>query len=227
MSSARSNAAARSRRAGEGPGMPQQQQQQPNGRPGQQVQQGQQGQQANNLKLSVSDAIALITLRLGRVEQLVQNMPVDGQTSLANNLDENVRIVDNTVFENMVQRLDSLEKNQRILAERKPTVIAQQPTNTVVAPVSAVVTESIDVLKAEMVQVKELLLHLQSFTMQTNQRLSDIVFTGNEFLENDECDNDIISGNIIDETSAHKLLNFGQPVENDLVVTNVEEEVSN
>ena len=223
MSSARSNAAARSRRAGEGPGMPQQQQ--PNGRPGQpgQGQQGQQGQQANNLKLSVSDAIALITLRLGRVEQLVQNMPVDGQNSLANNLDENVRIVDNTVFENMVQRLDSLEKNQRILAERKPTVVAQQTTNTIAAPVSAVVTESIDVLKAEMVQVKELLLHLQSFTMQTNQRLSDIVFTGNEFLENDECDNDIISGNIIDETSAHKLLNFGQTVENDLVVTNVEE----
>ena len=220
MSSARSNAAARSRRAGEGPGMPQQQQ--PNGRPGQPGQ-GQQGQQANNLKLSVSDAIALITLRLGRVEQLVQNMPVDGQNSLANNLDENVRIVDNTVFENMVQRLDSLEKNQRILAERKPTVVAQQTTNTIAAPVSAVVTESIDVLKAEMVQVKELLLHLQSFTMQTNQRLSDIVFTGNEFLENDECDNDIISGNIIDETSAHKLLNFGQTVENDLVVTNVEE----
>ena len=123
----------------------------------------------------------------------------------------------------MVQRLDSLEKNQRILAERKPTVVAQQTTNTVAAPVSAVVTESIDVLKAEMVQVKELLLHLQSFTMQTNQRLSDIVFTGNEFLENNECDNDIISGNIIDETSAHKLLNFGQTVENDLVVTNVEE----
>ena len=220
MSSARSNAAARSRRAGEGPGMPQQQQ--PNGRPGQPGQ-GQQGQQANNLKLSVSDAIALITLRLGRVEQLVQNMPVDGQNSLANNLDENVRIVDNTVFENMVQRLDSLEKNQRILAERKPTVVAQQTTNTIAAPVSAVVTESIDVLKAEMVQVKELLLHLQSFTMQTNQRLSDIVFTGNEFLENNECDNDIISGNIIDETSAHKLLNFGQTVENDLVVTNVEE----
>jgi hypothetical protein len=205
-----------------------------NGRPGQQAQQGQhgqqgqqQGQQANNLKLSVSDAIALITLRLGRVEQLVQNMPVDGQTSLANNLDENVRIVDNTVFESMVQRLDTLEKNQRILAERKPTVVAasaQQTTNTVAAPVSAVVTESIDVLKAEMVQVKELLLHLQSFTMQTNQRLSDIVFTGNEFLENnDECDNDIISGNIIDETSAHKLLNFGQTVENDIVVTNVEE----
>jgi len=225
MSSARSNAAARSRRAGEGPGMPQQQQQ-TNGRPGQQTQHGQ-PQQANNLKLSVSDAIALITLRLGRVEQLVQNMPVDGQNSLANNLDENVRIVDNTVFESMVQRLDTLEKNQRILAERKPTVVAQQTTNTVLAPVSAVVTESIDVLKVEMVQVKELLLHLQSFTMQTNQRLSDIVFTGNEFIENDECDNDIISGNIIDETSAHKLLNFGQTVENDLVVTNIEEEVAN
>jgi hypothetical protein len=41
--------------------------------------------------------------------------------------------------------------------------------------------DSVDVLKAEVVQVKDLLLKLQSFTMETNQKLSDIVFndTGN------------------------------------------------
>lgn len=211
-SSARSNAAARARRAG-GDMPPPPQQQQMNGRPGQQQQ-----QPANNVKLSISDAIALITLRLGRVEQIVQTMPVDGQPNLGNNLDENVRIIDNTVFENIVQRLDSLEKNQRILAERKPVVQAQ-----VQASVSPQVNEAVELLKVEVSQVKDLLLQLQSFTMQTNQRLSDIVFSENDNENPEDYDNIIISGNIVDEASARKLLNLGQPVENDIVVTEVEQ----
>ena len=213
-SSARSNAAARARRAG-GDMPPPPQQQQMNGRPGQQQQ-----QPANNVKLSISDAIALITLRLGRVEQIVQNMPVDGQPNLGNNLDENVRIIDNTVFENIVQRLDSLEKNQRILAERKPVVQAQAQMP---ASVSPQVNEAVELLKVEVSQVKDLLLQLQSFTMQTNQRLSDIVFSENDNENPEDYDNIIISGNIVDEASARKLLNLGQPVENDIVVTEVEQ----
>lgn len=213
-SSARSNAAARARRAG-GDMPPPPQQQQMNGRPGQPQQ-----QPANNVKLSISDAIALITLRLGRVEQIVQNMPVDGQPNLGNNLDENVRIIDNTVFENIVQRLDSLEKNQRILAERKPVAQVQVQTS---ASVSPQVNEAVELLKVEVAQVKDLLLQLQSFTMQTNQRLSDIVFSENDNENPEDYDNIIISGNIVDEASARKLLNLGQPVENDIVVTEVEQ----
>jgi hypothetical protein len=192
MSSARANASARNRRAG-GNEMPPPQ---IPGRPGQQMQQMQ-----GAPKLSISDAIALITLRLGRVEQIIQNMPVDGHHSLGQD-GENIRIVDDSVFESIVQRLDSLEKGHQDLSSRKPVI--QQQTRTVApttASVSTEVTESIDVLKAEMVQVKELLLGLQSFTMQTNQRLSDIVFNGSEFIDmNEECDG-IVSGNIIDDAS--------------------------
>ena len=197
MSSARSNAAARSRRAGgDMPPPPQQM----NGRPGQQYQQ--QGQQMQGgAKLTISDAIALITLRLGRVEQIVQNMPVDGQTSLG----ENGGVVDDAVLANIAQRLEALEKGQKLLAERKPTVVASSaPVNTV----NPQLTESVDVLKAEMTQVKDLLMQLQSFTMQTNQRLSDIVFNGGEFVDHaEECeDDDIVSGNVVDDASAQALL---------------------
>jgi hypothetical protein len=204
MSSARANASARNRRAGGD--MPPQQM---NGRPGQPMQQQIQQPQLPP-KLSVSDAIALITLRLGRVEQIIQTMPVDGQNNIAAD-GENIRIVDNAVFESMVQRLDSLEKAYHVLATTKKTEVSapvSQSTPSVVAAPKEV-TETIEVLKAEMVQVKSLLLNLQAFTMQTNQRLSEIVFNGGDFLEiNEECDG-IVSGDVLETTLLDNNITIG------------------
>jgi len=207
MSSARSNAAARSRRAGGD--MPPPPQQMNGGRPGQQGQQMQQMQQMQGgAKLTISDAIALITLRLGRIEQIVQNMPVDGQM----NLGENAGVVDEAVIANIAQRLEALEKGHKVLAERKPNVVTST-AHVPVSPVNAQLTESVDVLKAEMTQVKDLLMQLQSFTMQTNQRLSDIVFNGGEFVDHaEECEDDIVSGNVVDDASAQILLGLQNAV---------------
>jgi hypothetical protein len=174
-------------------------------------------------KLSVSDAIALITLRLGRVEQIVQNMPVDGQSAVGAD-GENIRIVDNEVFENMAQRLDALEDGHKELAARKPVVSAAP------APVAQVVnnaitkglSESVEVLKAEMVQVKDLLLNLQAFTMQTNQRLSEIVFNGGEFVETLDDTDGIISGNVVEDSTPIQSVN-GEILES----TSLEELVAN
>jgi len=193
MSSARANASARNRRAGgDMPPPPQIQ-----GRPGQPMQ-----QQQLPAKLSVSDAIALISLRLGRIEQIVQNMPVDGQSNVGPDGD-NVRIVDNKVFENMAHRLDALEKGQQVLASRKPVIsapISAAVPQIVNTALSTEISESVEVLKAEMVQVKDLLLNLQSFTMQTNHRLSEMVFNGGEFVDTIDDTDGIISGNIIEDS---------------------------
>ena len=65
-------------------------------------------------KLSISDAIGLITLRLGRVEQWVietEHEKDETTPSNVNNLPENSKIIDNSIFTNMISRLDSLEKN--------------------------------------------------------------------------------------------------------------------
>jgi hypothetical protein len=192
MSSARANASARNRRAGgDMPPPPQMQ-----GRPGQPVQQQQMQMPA---KLSVSDAIALITLRLGRLEQIVQNMPVDGQSNMGAD-GENIRIVDNEVFESMAQRLDDLEKGHQELAARKP-VVNSVATPSTGGAASKALSESVEVLKAEMVQVKDLLLNLQGFTMQTNQRLSEIVFNGGEFVESLDNTDGIISGNVVEDST--------------------------
>ena len=149
MSSSRSIAAARSRRAGESappvsggrpvtsigshaafaPQNPYSQQQQQYGgnvksnvrtakQPPQQQQkqmQQQQQQGSNNLpfsKLSVSDAIGLITLRLGKVEQFIIDIET-GEHPLKSDGDsipENSKIIDNSVLTTMISRLDALEK---------------------------------------------------------------------------------------------------------------------
>uniref|UniRef100_A0A6C0B109 Uncharacterized protein n=1 Tax=viral metagenome TaxID=1070528 RepID=A0A6C0B109_9ZZZZ len=155
MSSARSNAAARSRRAG---GADNQQQQQ--------LQQNGNVKQTGPVKLSVSDAIGLITLRLGRVEQILQNMPVDGGSTSIQGLGENARIVDDAVFLNIIQRLEALEKGQLTLKQDLQKI----PTNAPTLPL-----EKFEKIDNDIENVKTSLLQLQSFTMQTNQQLSEML----------------------------------------------------
>jgi len=161
MSSSRSIAAARARRAGEAappvsgnrPGTsigshaafaPQPPGYQPNVRttrtaqpPQPQYQQKTQYQQqqyqqptpTNGLpfnKLSISDAVGLITLRLGRVEQFMIELQHDGvPSSNETAIPENSKIIDNSVLTTMISRLDSLEKrepSQPVIAQTTPSV---------------------------------------------------------------------------------------------------------
>ena len=84
----------------------------------QDVRQSQQQAQASLpfSKLSISDAIGLITLRLGRVEQWVMETDhnADGaeqqHSSSESNLPNNSKVIDISVLTNIINRLDSLEK---------------------------------------------------------------------------------------------------------------------
>lgn len=66
-------------------------------------------------KLSISDAIGLITLRLGRVEQWIidTDNENDNETShnLSSTLPEGHKVIDNATLTTIINRLDSLEKN--------------------------------------------------------------------------------------------------------------------
>jgi hypothetical protein len=220
MSSSRSIAAARSRRAGESqppvsggrPGTsigshaafaPQQQFQQmpppPNNvrvakAPIQQ--QTQQQVPTNGLpfsKLSISDAIGLITLRLGRIEQFVidsENGEGLSSVSHGGNIPENSKIIDNSVLISMINRLDSLEK-------REPS------TST-----SSINNEQFAKLEKDLKETKDLLSHFlfkfELFTKETNEKFTDFE---NAFSEIEkgmapqlfEEINDTISANIIEE----------------------------
>jgi len=72
-------------------------------------------------KISISDAIGLITLRLGKLEQFIQNSLEDGGLSFNNNNNnnnsyatDNMKLVSDEVFENITNRLDNLETNNTI-----------------------------------------------------------------------------------------------------------------
>ena len=122
MSSSRSIAAARNRRASDAPPTPQPQQTRPNTsinsasslKPQQQQQKKPpppppptSQSNASFSKISVSDAIGLITLRLGRVEQYI----IDTQHETnSNELPANTRLVDNSVLLSVVERLEKLEQ---------------------------------------------------------------------------------------------------------------------
>jgi hypothetical protein len=77
-------------------------------------------QQPNGLpfsKLSISDAIGLVTLRLGKVEQWViesehENQNKEHFTNNTSNIPDNHTIIDNSVLTTIINRLDSLEKNK-------------------------------------------------------------------------------------------------------------------
>ena len=209
MSSSRANAAARQRRAGDTQSTQQQSSYNSSGSKTRFVQQQQEAPQPPmNPKLSISDAIALITLRLGRVETIVSNYdPNAGSSGGGNhqmNYDENMRMVDEQVFNSIVSRLEALEKgrnvgsvggfieqrlgvlekNQKLLIEKQqqaPVAVSSSPVETtIVNDVTEEklkpMEESIQYVKSELSSVKDLLLKLQSFTMETNQKLADIVF---------------------------------------------------
>lgn len=171
MSSSRSIAAARNRRAGEPVQQPQQNKQQQQNRPATSIassaafsQQRPTKQQypppppsvsdasVSKLpfsKISVSDAIGLITLRLGKIEQYMFELQHEQQMRESSpNLPQNTQLVDNSVLTSMIHRLDSLEKKELSGQSR--------------------IEEEISKLKSELTSTME------SYVNETNQKLGDI-----------------------------------------------------
>ena len=177
MSSSRSIAAARNRRAGGGEQQPQTSRTRPNTSiasqaafshqplpPQQQTRKiGQnnvpppQLQQTN--KISISDAIGLITIRLGRVEQYMQNLQEhDGGVNLSGS--ENLQLIDKDVIHSLTERIYNIEN--------KP----QQNINV------TQINQHISVLEKEIKELKELLdIHTKKmgvFISETEQKFTDV-----------------------------------------------------
>jgi len=186
-SSSRSIAAARSRRAGESqppvsggrPGtsiashsaFSQQQMPQPPNNvrvakapPPMQQQMPQNGLPFN--KLSISDAIGLVTLRLGRVEQfLIDFENGDNMKSSGSNIPENSKIIDNSVLTTIINRLDALEK-------KDPSSF-----NAGSFASSFASLEQVAKMEKDLKESKDLLSHLifklELFSKETNERFVD------------------------------------------------------
>lgn len=146
-------------------------------------------------KMTLAQAITLITLRLGKVEsQLLNGAP----SSFTGEEDGDNIIVDKQVIQSLISRIDALEKksattstgvpgsNQDIALLKqqfetiKPIVVQSKNTGTALK-------QQIESLKTELAETKELIAALQNLTMDNSTKILALnsVFTqdGNMFSE--------------------------------------------
>ena len=165
----------------------QQHQHQPQRFPQKQQQQPEYPQPTQNAKISVGDAFGLVTIRLGRVESILQKMEEDGNTMIGQNNSQ----TNDAVILNIMNRLQDLEKNQqKIQAQMKTSREVQENSNIdiekIYQDISSISQDihsknSLDLinktheLKQELNEAKLLLENLQSFTIETNQKLLELM----------------------------------------------------
>ena len=166
MSSSRSIAGARQRRAGEPVSVVQQQQQQPGGRqtkqqiPSSQQHQVQQTSAAPPGKLSISDAFALVTLRLGRVENMLQKMDVPEPGAAATASEP--RSSDDVVIRSIISRIEDLEK-----AVKVPNKALDVKTN--------LINDKMVQMSNEIRDSRDTIFKLQSLILDLNQKMMNLM----------------------------------------------------
>jgi len=146
---------------------------------------------SNNLpfnKLSISDAIGLITLRLGRVEQWVIDTEHENEMSSKNgdhsSLPDGHKIIDNATLTTIINRLDSLEKNGpssnnaseevKTLADQFKRMSEEVNKHTIELAKN---TEQVFRFNRELVETKDMLktfmIKYDMFTQETTQNFAD------------------------------------------------------
>ena len=207
MSANRANAAARNRRAGGAElAPPQQMNSRPGQRPGQQASKSQaQIQPQQNPKISVSDAIGLVSLRIGRLEQFMYKVNHEGMPSDESdlNLGENDRIVDEDVFRSIVSRIEALE--QRLVSVHSSSNNSE-PSLTADHPLIKGITDKQQQQQLGIYEVKDLILKMQAFAMETSTSLKALI----EQYESDRAYSAEENGNLFLES---QLVDFAEPSE--------------
>ena len=177
----------------------------------QQVQQSQQ-QSQNGMpfsKLSIGDAIGLITLRLGRCEQWIIETEHETEQNggSSGGIPENARVVDNSVLTSFVNRLDSLEKREpgsvsgsgsydsdavaklsedvTKMNEHLAKIVEEASKHSLI---TAKHTEQLFRFERELVETKDILktfmLKYDLFTSETNDKLGDFEYAISELEKN-------------------------------------------
>jgi hypothetical protein len=117
-------------------------------------------------KLSVSDAFALVTLRLGRVELIINKLQAEGIIDANNNViseklnnGDNNTTFDDTILQNIITRLDGLDKK------------------TVSNDLNQKLQSQYNSLSEDVKQTKEVVMKLQSFIMDVSQKMNTFIAT--------------------------------------------------
>ena len=177
----------------------------------QQVQQSQQQDKKAPpfTKLSISDAIGLITLRLGRVEQWVIDTEHESHENEENgnyqsgslNLPDNSKIIDSSILTNIISRLDSLEKRESGTNNSEEFTQLSESVTKFTEQIGKIVeegnkhnlaiskhTEQIFKFDRDLVETKDLLktfmIRYDMFTSETNNKFADYELALSELEKN-------------------------------------------
>lgn len=116
-------------------------------------------------KISVSDAIGLITIRLGRVEQYMQSLDEQGFLPNSSSTDENKIFVNKEMMDNLMDRIYSLEN--------KPVQVETITDNNQMEKFITIISD----LEKEVISLKRII------TQQTNKIDNLMVETENKFID--------------------------------------------
>ena len=155
----------------------------------QQFQQQLQGQGTTQItKLSVSDAIGLVTLRLGRLETFMYDVQAGAVGTNSSEIPDNTQIVDKSVMTSIINRLETLEK--------------KESTNTVNPTLNAAISK----MEKEIKELKDLLTsHITTYSNFVNDTQAQILEINSEL---DEIDNKLtVNGNLLDASYSNTVLN--------------------
>jgi len=196
----------------------------------QQQMQKQMGQKQNNDKLSsvskmtIPQAITLITLRLGSLESKLLQMPEGATINMDRDLD-----VDTSLLQSVMSRLESLEKRsvpttgsvstpelnliKQQLDTIKQVVIQTKSSTANLVKENILLKTQMDNFKKELFESKELLESLQKITLENSENILNLsIKTTDEYnsdfneqnmvnlndFQNDELDNNELDNNELD-----------------------------
>jgi len=165
-------------------------------------------------KMTIAQAITLITLRLGAVESKllhspegIHNISIDGESN-----------IDSGIIQSIMSRLESLEKRSssttgsvstpelNLLKQQfesvKNAVIQNKASTTSLVKENVILKTQIENLKRDLSDTKELLVALQTLTMDNSQKILDMSMGTN--LEYNEESNDL---NNLNDTNLDELEN--------------------
>lgn len=122
-------------------------------------------------KLSVSDAFALVTIRLGRVELLLQKwqaMGVEREDGVhipsASSTSNATDVANTTIIKSLVSRIDDLERNLK----------ASAPTKDIEAKITMLAEKNL-LLQNELRDAKDTIYKLQTMTLETSQNIMSMM----------------------------------------------------
>jgi hypothetical protein len=211
--------------------------------------QSQQAQKAEGIagvsKMTIAQAITLITLRLGAVESKLMVLEHEPQSQgISYDGQNNTVLIEKHVIESIINRLESLEKRSSAPVSASASASASGPEMTLLKQQFEILKQSllqtkgsslkdnkdmktqVENLKKEINDTKELVTVLQNLTMNNSQKIFELSANNFENIDETLLDTEQLVDADIDYSNLLKMSEF-QNDTGDIIETNLKEMIEN